>query len=97
MVLSAQGFGEKALSRCCVAFSREQEVDRRTAGVHGPVQAHPLAFNADISFVHPPTVVGWFESGAQTSFHLRGIALYPTRVSTGRQGMVTPAQRQMVT
>jgi hypothetical protein len=27
MVLSAQGFGEKALSRCCVAFSREKEVD----------------------------------------------------------------------
>ena len=25
MVLSAQGFGEKALSRCCVAFSRQKE------------------------------------------------------------------------
>jgi hypothetical protein len=23
MVLSAQGFGQKALSRCCIAFSRE--------------------------------------------------------------------------
>jgi hypothetical protein len=34
----AQGLGEKALSRCCVALSREQEVDRRTAGVHTPVQ-----------------------------------------------------------
>jgi hypothetical protein len=33
MVLSAQGFGEKALNRCCVAFSREKEVDRRSAGV----------------------------------------------------------------
>src|SRR5208337_621241 len=29
MVLPAQGFGQKALSRCCVAFSREKEVDRR--------------------------------------------------------------------
>ena len=37
MVLTAQGLGEKALSRCCVALSREKEVDRRTAGVHGPV------------------------------------------------------------
>src|ERR1700758_5507806 len=37
MVLTAQGLGEKALSRYRVAFSREQEVDRRTAGVHGPV------------------------------------------------------------
>src|SRR5271157_4275515 len=37
MVLSAQGFGEEALSRCRVAFSREKEVDRRTAGVESPV------------------------------------------------------------
>src|SRR5258708_4918914 len=28
MVLTAQGLGEKALSRCCVALSREKEVDR---------------------------------------------------------------------
>ena len=32
-----QGAGEKALSRCCVAFSRQKEVDRRTAGVESPV------------------------------------------------------------
>jgi hypothetical protein len=31
MVLSAQGFRQKALGRCCVAFSRQKEVDRRTA------------------------------------------------------------------
>src|SRR5260370_22053655 len=36
-VLSAQGLGEKALSRCCIAFSREKEVDRRTGGVNSPV------------------------------------------------------------
>src|SRR5262249_18271307 len=33
MVLSAQGLGQKALGRRCIAFSREKEVDRRTAGV----------------------------------------------------------------
>jgi len=33
----AQGFGEKALGRCCVAFSRHKEVDRRTTGVDSPV------------------------------------------------------------
>ena len=37
MAFSAQGFAEKALSRCCVAFSREKKVDRRTAGVDSPV------------------------------------------------------------
>ena len=36
MVFSAQGFAEKALSRCCVAFSREKKVDRRTAGIDSP-------------------------------------------------------------
>src|SRR5271166_1207095 len=33
MVLSAQGLGEEALSRCCIAFGREKEVDRRTARI----------------------------------------------------------------
>ena len=37
MVRSAQGFGEEALSRCCIAFSRQKEVDRRTSGVDRPV------------------------------------------------------------
>ena len=41
MVRSAQGFGEEALSRCCVAFSRQKEVDRRTPGVHSPVPTSP--------------------------------------------------------
>jgi hypothetical protein len=30
MVLSAQGFRQKALSRYCVAFSRQKKVHRRT-------------------------------------------------------------------
>ena len=46
MVLPAQGFGQKAFGRCCIAFGREKEVDRCPSGVHGPVQVHPLAFNA---------------------------------------------------
>ena len=37
MVRSAQGFGEEALSRCCVAFSGQKEVDRRTGEVDSPV------------------------------------------------------------
>src|SRR5580692_6847783 len=37
MILSAQSLGEKALGRCCVAFSRQKEVDRRSAGVDSPV------------------------------------------------------------
>src|SRR5580698_2420811 len=57
MVLPAQGFGQKALSRCCIAFSRENEVDRRTAGVHRPVQVHPFAFHPHVGLVHPPRVV----------------------------------------
>ncbi len=36
MVPSAQAFGEKTLGCCCVAFSREKKVDRRTGGVDSP-------------------------------------------------------------
>jgi hypothetical protein len=31
VVLSAQGFGEEAFGRRCIALGREKEVDRRTA------------------------------------------------------------------
>jgi hypothetical protein len=34
MALPSQSFAQKALSRRCIAFGREQEVDRRTVGVH---------------------------------------------------------------
>ena len=37
MVLPSQRFGQEALGCRCIAFSREQEVDRRTAGVDSPV------------------------------------------------------------
>src|SRR5271166_2358388 len=37
MVLFAQSLCEKALSRCCVAFSRQKEVDCRTGGVDSSV------------------------------------------------------------
>jgi hypothetical protein len=30
-LLTAQGFGKKALGRCGIAFGREKEVDRRTS------------------------------------------------------------------
>ena len=52
MVLSAQGFRQKTLSRCCIAFSRQKKVDRRTAGVHGPVQIYPLALDGCKSHPH---------------------------------------------
>src|SRR5258705_7580162 len=40
LVLTTQGFGQKALGRRCIAFGREKEVDRRTGRVHGPAQVH---------------------------------------------------------
>ena len=58
MILTTQGFGQKALSRCRIAFSREKEVDRRTAGVHRPVQIHPFAFHADVR-QSPPATSRW--------------------------------------
>jgi hypothetical protein len=37
MVLPAQGFGQKALSRYCIVFSRQKQVDRRPGEVHSRV------------------------------------------------------------
>ena len=77
MVLSAQRFGQKTLSRCCIAFSREEEVDRRTAGVHRPVQVHPFAFHPHVRLVHPPAVVGWSELRSQSTLNFWGVTLDP--------------------
>ena len=65
MVLPAQGFGQKALGRRCIAFGQEKEVDPRTGGVHGAVQVHPFAFHPDVRPVHPPRVVCCFEPFAK--------------------------------
>ena len=37
MILSAQGFDEKTFGRCCIAFSREKEVDSCPGRVDGTV------------------------------------------------------------
>ena len=79
MVLPAQGFGQKPLSRCCVAFSREKEVDRRTGGIDSSVQVYPFAFDPDVRLVDTPRVVGRFEPRAPTSFQFRGVT---SRVET---------------
>jgi hypothetical protein len=69
MVLPAQGFGQKALGGRGIAFGREKEVDRRTGGVHGPVQVHPFAFHPHVRLVHPPRVVCGLEPFAQAPIH----------------------------
>src|SRR5271170_7968318 len=58
MVLTAQGYAQKALSRCCIGFSQEKEVDRRTAGVHRPVQVHPFSFHPARTS-RPPATSRW--------------------------------------
>src|ERR1700682_3697118 len=73
MVLPAQGFGQKALCRRCIAFGREKEVDRRTGRVHGPVQVHPFAFDPDVRLVHSPTVVGRSEPRSQSALNFWGV------------------------
>jgi hypothetical protein len=38
MVLTAQGFGQKALSCCCIAFSREKESSARSCAFKVPTR-----------------------------------------------------------
>ena len=47
--LCAQGFGQKALGRCCASRLAERRKSiRRTGGVDSPVQIYPLALNPDV-------------------------------------------------
>jgi hypothetical protein len=78
MVLPAQGCGQKALVGRCIAFGREKEVDRRTVGVHGPVQVHPFAFQPHVRLVHPPRVVRRIEVLAQVPLQFPGRTAGPS-------------------
>ena len=53
IVCSAERFGQKALGSCFIAFGREQEVDRRTGGIHRAIQIHPLALDPDVGQSRP--------------------------------------------
>ena len=61
-----------------ITFNREKEVDRRTAGVHRPVQVHPFAFHPHVRLVHPPRVIGRLEVPAQAPLQFRSIPLDPS-------------------
>jgi len=78
MVLPSQRFGQKAF--CCgrVLLGREEKVEGRAGRIHRTIQVAPLALDPDVGLVHPPTVVGRVEPRAQTSFHFRGVTLYPS-------------------
>src|SRR5208282_4803656 len=78
MVCSAERFGKKALGRGRVLLGREKEVEGGAGGIHRPVKVTPLAFHPDVGLVHPPTVAGRFEPRVQTSFHFRGVTMYPS-------------------
>src|SRR5271165_5076252 len=48
MVLPAQGFCQKALSRYGVAFRPQTEDARRSGGIDSSVQVYPFAFDPDV-------------------------------------------------
>jgi Exopolysaccharide synthesis, ExoD len=77
MVLPTQRFGQEAL--CCgrVLPGREEKVEGRAGRIHRTIQVAPLALDADVSLVHPPTVIGRFEPRSQSTFHFRGVTLHP--------------------
>jgi hypothetical protein len=78
MVLPSQRFGQEAL--CCgrVLLGREEKVEGRAGRIHRTIQVAPLALDPDVGLVHTPTVIGWFDSPAQTSFHFLGVTLDPS-------------------
>jgi len=71
MVRASQGFGEKVLGGGCIAFGREQEVDRCTLGIHRPVQVYPFAFHPDVRLVDPPRIVCCLEPFTQAPLQFR--------------------------
>ena len=79
MVRTSQGFGQKALAGRCIAFGREQEVDCRTAGVHGPIAAavQEIGFHAGDIIVREGESGNWMKLESKGRWWLlrRSVAL----------------------
>src|SRR5690348_7651411 len=51
MVLSAQGFGQKAFGRLGVLFGREQKIQGGARGIYGAIEIAPFAFDPHVRLV----------------------------------------------
>jgi hypothetical protein len=75
MVRTAQGFGQKPLSRCCIAFSLEivapADCTARYKYTHLPFIPH-------VRLVRPPRVVRRLEAPARAPLQFRSIPLDPS-------------------
>src|SRR5271154_7211481 len=65
MVLSAQGFGQKALSRCCIAFSRREGSRSSHRWSPPPGTSTPICLSPARTSRQPPRVVRRLEVPAQ--------------------------------
>ena len=83
MILPAQGFGQKALGRHCIAFGREKEVD-----IVAPVES-----TARYKYTHLPFTRTYVSSTRQESF----VVLSRLRRRRSNSGAYRWTQRQTVT
>jgi hypothetical protein len=53
--MAAERFREKALGGLLIPMLGEQEIDGLACFIHRAIEVKPLALDADIGLVHPPT------------------------------------------
>ena len=78
MARRGQSLLEEAPGCFQIARLREQEVDRGTSGIDGPIEVGPSAGNSDVSFIGTPRAIGGFHLTADALVQFRCIALYPS-------------------
>ena len=98
-----RGAAEQAFGRGGIAQGRQQEVDRGTRGIDGPVEVTPTALNSDICLINAPGFVGRLKMTPQSLFQFGTVSLHPMpdrrvvrlQVALGEQ-LFDIAQRQRV-
>src|SRR5271169_4136437 len=74
----AERLAEQAFGRRGIAQRREQEVDRGTGGIDGPVEVTPTALHSNIGLIDTPGFVGRLEMTAQPLLQFGTVTLNPS-------------------
>src|SRR5271157_5026853 len=69
---------QESLGRIHIPLPAQVEIDRLARLIHGPIQIHPLPFDPDVRFIHPPGVTYASCKPFPALLELRTIMLHPT-------------------
>src|SRR5258708_38625452 len=70
-------FGVSHVRSLRVTSGAQQELQRISLGIYGPIEVHPCSFHFDIGLIHAPGVIRGLKVGSTALLQLGSVALHP--------------------